>query len=71
MNTFHPLSSLISPEFAFNMALRAGFLSDNKDARNYAGNFMFMGITNENNPRVQFKHIALRSYVLIPLELLD
>lgn len=54
----------------FDKAIAAGFLSNDVGKNNYAGLFMFMGISNEHTPRVQFKHRDLRCYVLIPAELL-
>jgi hypothetical protein len=52
----------------FERAVAAGFLSLDKNAKNYAGAFMYMGI---HNNAAALKHINLRTYLTISLDLLN
>ena len=45
---------------AFERAIESGRLSDNENASNYAGDYMFMGV---QNGVPQFKHINTRQYL--------
>jgi len=45
---------------AFERAIAAGVLSEDEDAENFAGAFMFMGALEEGDA---FKHIGTRRYV--------
>ena len=47
-------------ELAFTEAISQGKLSDNPQAPNYAGNYMYMGTWNGKDA---FKHIETRSYL--------
>lgn len=57
--TAHKVTHL-PPELAFEAAIRSGNLSDDPDAKNYAGNYMYMG--NSGNT-FSFKHIDTRKYL--------
>jgi hypothetical protein len=45
---------------AFEGALMAGILSEDKSANNYVGAYMYMGM---NNGKAAFKHIMTREYL--------
>ncbi len=47
-------------ELAFEQAIEEGRLSDNELAKNYAGDFMYMG--RDSNGRDMFKNINTRQY---------
>lgn len=49
------------PEAAFQDAIKAGRLSGNENAANYAGHYMYMG-TDEGGVDL-FKHIMTRRYL--------
>lgn len=65
-----PADPLDQAREMFDKAIEAGFLSMNKDKPNYAGNYMFMGISKEERPKAMFKESNLRCYVCFPIELL-
>jgi hypothetical protein len=46
---------------AFAHAIAIGLMSDNQNAPDYAGNFMFMGL--DSRGRFLFKHIMTRAYL--------
>jgi len=46
-------------ERAFNLAIEEGRLSEDKDAPNYAGNYMYMG---QGQGKALFKNIETRRY---------
>jgi len=46
----------------FEQMLKAGFFSKDKDAVNYAGNYMYMGTTDGH---AMFKHIMTRGYIKV------
>ena len=48
-------------ELAFEKAILQGRLSDNPDADNYAGKYMYMGLT-PNDQYDTFKNITTRQY---------
>lgn len=45
---------------AFESALSKGILSNEKDAMNYVGDYMYMGM---NNGKAAFKHRIIREYL--------
>ena len=51
--------NFIDSKQAFEEALETGILSENKTAKNYVGNFMYMGTKAGTH---QFKHIITRKY---------
>lgn len=55
----------MSPNFAFRIAIENGLLSDNPSATNYAGLYMFMGVSNAGslNEKLLFKNINTREYI--------
>lgn len=55
----------MSPNFAFRIAIENGLLSDNPNDKNYAGLYMFMGVTNAGslNEKLLFKNINTREYI--------
>lgn len=48
---------------AFETAVRAGILSNDKDAKNYVGDYMYMGKMPDGS--IAFKHIMDRGYVFL------
>lgn len=48
-----------NPQEAFNKAIKAGILSEDRTAANYAGNFMYMHTKYGND---YFKHCTTRKY---------
>lgn len=55
------MTTMKSPQDAFEQAIKAHRLSDRPDAWNYAGNFMYM-LTDENGVD-QFKNVQTRNYL--------
>jgi hypothetical protein len=55
----------MSPDFAFKIAIENGLLSDDPNAENYAGLYMYMGIENHGTDRelILFKNINTRQYL--------
>lgn len=55
----------MTPNFAFKVAIENGLLSDNPNATNYAGLYMFMGVSNAGslNEALLFKNINTREYI--------
>lgn len=56
------------PDAAFESAIRDGRLSDDQDAANYAGRYMYMGTQTASyrpirQQRDLFKHIDTRAYL--------
>ncbi len=53
------------PDFAFKIAIENGLLSDDPNAHNYAGLYMYMGIENHgtDNELLTFKNINTRHYL--------
>lgn len=50
------------PEEAFELAIQTGRLSENEDDANYAGYYMYMGISADGTVDA-FKHILTREYI--------
>ena len=50
-----------NPQLAFEAAIKAGRLSNDPKAANYAGKYMYMGTDDEDNDL--FKHIDTRRYL--------
>lgn len=50
-----------NPDQAFERAIRDGWLSSNPKDSHYAGNYMYMGTTDDGI--AQFKHIITRMYI--------
>ena len=50
----------LASDLAFKEALESGRLSVDPEAKNFAGNYMYMGTT---NGRHAFKHISTREYL--------
>jgi hypothetical protein len=48
---------------AFELAITLNVLSDNSEANNFAGNYMYMG---RNEDGHNFKHIDTRKYLYCP-----
>jgi hypothetical protein len=55
----------MSSNFAFRIAIENGLLSDNPTASNYAGLYMFMGVSDSGtlNEALLFKNINTREYI--------
>lgn len=50
-------------DIAFKSAIEDGILSDDESADNYAGNYMYMGVTRDDAHKDAFKHIVTRRYI--------
>jgi hypothetical protein len=55
----------MSPNFAFRIAIENGLLSGNPNDKNYAGLYMFMGVSDAGtlNEALLFKNINTREYL--------
>lgn len=55
----------MTPNFAFRIAIENGLLSDNPYDPNFAGLYMFMGVSNAGslNEKLLFKNINTREYI--------
>jgi hypothetical protein len=71
MENVQALTEMSEAQTVFRATLQAGFLSEDRAKKNYVGLYMFMGIDKgKNKPQAAFKHINLRTYLYIPIELI-
>lgn len=56
---------LIDPQTAFENAIKGGVLSEDKNANNFAGKYMYMGEMDNNGNKFGsgFKNIITREYL--------